>query len=128
MSKHFTFAEMLHSSTAAAHGIANIPEEVAVYVNLGYMAEQVLEKARARMGHIPIYVNSGYRCEKLNKMVGGAAKSNHLYGKAVDLTTRSKEKNEKLFEVLTEMKKKKGGCIRELIWEGGGEWIHVSIY
>jgi uncharacterized protein YcbK (DUF882 family) len=33
-----------------------------------------------------ITVTSGFRCEAHNKEIGGAAKSQHLYGKAADIT------------------------------------------
>lgn len=33
----------------------------------------------------PIYINSGYRCDKHNKAVGGVEKSLHLRGKAADI-------------------------------------------
>lgn len=37
----------------------------------------------------PIYIISGYRCEKHNTTVGGAKKSQHLQGKAVDIHARN---------------------------------------
>ena len=33
----------------------------------------------------PIYINSGYRCDKHNKEVGGSANSQHVKGKAADI-------------------------------------------
>ncbi len=33
----------------------------------------------------PLRVNSGYRCAAHNKEVGGASKSQHIYGKAADI-------------------------------------------
>ena len=44
-----------------------------------------LEKFRALCGGKPMAINSACRCEKHNKTVGGAAKSQHLYGKAADV-------------------------------------------
>lgn len=35
-----------------------------------------------------IYINSGYRCAKHNKAVGGSAKSQHLRGKAADIVVK----------------------------------------
>lgn len=32
----------------------------------------------------PMIITSGYRCERLNKLVGGAANSQHMKGEAVD--------------------------------------------
>lgn len=33
----------------------------------------------------PIYINSGYRCDKHNKEVGGSSNSQHTKGKAADI-------------------------------------------
>ena len=41
---------------------------------------------------IPMVVNSGYRCEKHNKAVGGSANSAHLRGAGDIKATTSKEK------------------------------------
>ena len=46
-----------------------------------------LECLRASLNHIPIIVNSGYRCQKNNKKVGGVDNSLHLQGKAIDIRT-----------------------------------------
>lgn len=42
----------------------------------------------------PVQVNSGYRCADHNKAVGGAAKSNHLLGKAADIVVNGVEPKE----------------------------------
>lgn len=44
-----------------------------------------LECLRSAIGNRPIFVNSGYRCPKHNKAVGGAEKSFHMQGKAADI-------------------------------------------
>lgn len=36
----------------------------------------------------PITITSGIRCERWNKKCGGAEKSQHLYGRAVDIVIR----------------------------------------
>ena len=36
----------------------------------------------------PIYINSGYRCKKENKKVGGVKTSYHRFGMAADITVR----------------------------------------
>ena len=38
----------------------------------------------------PIYINSGYRCKKENKKVGGVKTSYHRFGFAVDITVKQK--------------------------------------
>lgn len=43
-----------------------------------------LQKLRDSMGK-PVIINSGYRTPEYNKTVGGAKKSYHMQGKAVDI-------------------------------------------
>ena len=52
--------------------------------NIEALVENVLDPARERFGK-PIIVNSGYRCPKHNKEVGGVANSQHLRGEAADV-------------------------------------------
>jgi len=46
-----------------------------------------LEKLRALVG-MPLHINSGYRCPTYNKAIGGAPKSQHMQGKAADVSAR----------------------------------------
>lgn len=52
--------------------------------NIEALVENVLDPLRERYGK-PIVVNSGYRCPKHNKEVGGVANSQHLRGEAADI-------------------------------------------
>lgn len=118
--KYFTIAEMVKSDTADRLGIDNrLPREL--LANAGYLIEKVLDPVREWYGK-PIYVNSGYRCEALNKAVGGVADSYHLTGFAADIDTYSKEGNEAVFAYIrTHLP------FTELGWEGGGRWVHVAL-
>ena len=49
---------------------------------------KIAEKMRCALG-VPITIESGYRCEKHNKSVGGANGSGHCMGTALDLTTKN---------------------------------------
>jgi uncharacterized protein YcbK (DUF882 family) len=46
-----------------------------------------LEGLRAAVGR-PVVITSGYRCERHNAAVGGAARSLHLAGRAADVSYR----------------------------------------
>lgn len=48
---------------------------------------EVLEAVRAHFG-APVTVNSGHRCFAYNRSVGGASDSQHLYGRAADITVK----------------------------------------
>ena len=47
-----------------------------------------MERVRAALGNEPIHVASCYRCPPHNAEIGGALRSIHLIGKAVDFTHR----------------------------------------
>ena len=81
--KYFSFRELIYSEVAAKRKIENIPSWTVVS-HLEELTEKILEPLRAAWGS-SIIVNSGYRCEKLNKAVGGVATSAHRLGYAADL-------------------------------------------
>lgn len=63
-----------------------------------------LQELRYRLG-IPMVINSGYRCPERNKQVGGADRSQHLLGKAADISLH----NQKLdIETIADIAKKIG--------------------
>lgn len=118
--KYFTIEEMIKSSTATAKRIDNTPNQT-VIDSLTKLIEAVLDPLREWWGG-PIKVNSGYRCEALNKAVGSKAKkSQHLYGEAADITVGSKTENEKLFNYI-----KDNLPFDQLINESNFSWVHVS--
>ena len=121
--KHFSISEMLRSDTAIRRCLwngANLEAEE----NLRSLVEQVLDPLREHYGK-PIYVNSGYRCPKLNQLVNGAANSQHMKGEAADITAGSPEENLKLAKMIEE-----AGKFDQLIYEhvtdGKPQWLHVS--
>lgn len=119
MMKYFTIGELCASSTADARGIKNTPmlQEAG---NLKALADNVLDPVREWYGK-PIYVNSGYRCPQLNRMVGGKPTSQHLKGEAADITAGSKEENRKLFAYI-----RANLTFDQLIDEKNFSWVHVS--
>ena len=82
---HFTISEFEKSNIAAQKGYNNtVP--VSLYPNIQTLIKNVLEPLRTHIGK-PITINSGYRCPLLNRAVGGVSTSQHLLGKAADITT-----------------------------------------
>jgi hypothetical protein len=120
---HFTIEELYASETAKKKGINNKPN-VQQMVNLVYLAAYVLEPLRVAMGE-PIKIGSGFRCEALNRAVGGVRNSQHMKGQAVDLCIDGDlKKGKKWFEYI-----RKNLPFDQLIWEHnakGSYWVHVS--
>lgn len=119
--KYFTFAELIKSDTAKAAGVNNVPESVEVFENLHALITKVLDPVREKLGK-PIYVNSGYRSQQLNRLCGGVPNSQHLAGEAVDITTYDISANAVIYNILTD-----GTMIfDQLIMYPRRNFLHVS--
>lgn len=84
--KHFTFKELMHSNVALENDFVNEPprhELAKICFNLVVLVDNLLEPIRERFA-VPMIITSGYRCERLNKLVGGVDNSQHMEGRAVD--------------------------------------------
>lgn len=119
--RYFTIEELEHSDTATKYKIDNTANGE-TRTNLTKLIELLLDPIRTKWGK-PIKVNSGYRCSKLNRMVGGVSTSQHVLGEAADITVGSSEENRKLFEMIISM----NILFDQLILEDGGKWIHISL-
>jgi hypothetical protein len=83
LSPHFTLNELMRSQAAARHGIDNRPGAREIE-SLRELSSGILEPVRAYFGR-PFSPSSGYRCARLNRLIGGAENSQHMFGEAVDL-------------------------------------------
>ena len=124
--KYFTIGEMVSSNTADRNGINNMCKKEHLN-NIIALINNVLDPLREAYGK-PIRVTSGYRCEELNKAVGGSNTSDHMKGCAADIvgTPATKEENKHLFELIQSLHLP----FKQLIWEkgesSGPDWVHVS--
>ena len=84
ISKNFKWSEFTKSDTATRFHIQNEIVDWDVRDNIIALVWEVLQPLRDSWGG-PLFINSGYRCPELNKAVGGAENSMHLYGQAADL-------------------------------------------
>lgn len=84
ISKNFSYREFEESETAKARGITNVISSFEVRDAVRELTNTVLQPLRDAWG-LPLHVNSGYRCPKLNAAVGGAATSQHTKGEAADI-------------------------------------------
>lgn len=120
MGKYFSIEELYQSNTANAKGIDNTPNALQK-TNLENLIKNILDPLREAYGK-PISVNSGFRCEALNKAVGGAKNSEHLSGCAADIDVHSVAGNKELFELIQKLNLP----FRQLIDEKNMSWVHVS--
>lgn len=57
---------------------------------IDYSLVEKLQKIRNHFNK-PVIINSGYRCAQHNRNVGGASRSQHLFGKAADIVVQGVE-------------------------------------
>lgn len=119
ISKHISIEEATLSPTGLRLGIDNTPNED-VLVNMKLVAERCFEPIRNWYNR-PIKVNSFYRCEALNKAVKGSATSQHVQGKAMDISTGTKAGNKLIYEWA-----KNNLIFDQLINEYDYAWVHIS--
>lgn len=84
--KYFDYSELLRSQVALDNEIDNEPcrcGESYVYRRLARLVINLLDPIRERFA-VPMIITSGYRCEKVNKLVGGVDNSQHRKGEAAD--------------------------------------------
>lgn len=120
LTANFSLEEMLISDTAVRKGIQeqfNPPQQV--IDNLTALCENILQPLRNEVPNI-IRITSGYRCEKVNKAIGGAKTSQHIEGKAADHTIEGMTV-EQLFRYYYEHGYDVDQCIQEF-----DSWVHVS--
>lgn len=124
LSKNFTYDEMIHSATAKRLNIDNTPNARELE-NLKVLCQTVLQPIRDKRGSA-ITVTSGYRCPKLNALVGGSKTSQHAFGQAADITLGNPTLNKKLFNMIVDMINKKEIRVGQLIDEYNYRWLHIS--
>ena len=120
MAKYFKLEDFEESETAKLNGIINkIPKNT---INNYEKFMIILDEIRTELGK-PIYINSGYRCAKLNKIVGGSKTSDHTFegAAAADLDCRDIKLNKKLFDIISLKVKLHKLDINEVILEYGGK-------
>jgi hypothetical protein len=124
ISKHISYKEATRSATALRLGIENVPNEYELQ-NMEMVAKKVFEPLREAID-APIKINSFFRCEELNKAIGGSTKSQHCQGRAIDIDDiYGHVSNAFMYYYI-----KDNLDFDQLIWEFGTDdspdWVHVS--
>lgn len=121
---YFTIAELCASETATKYNINNTPDPI-ITSHLQQLIN-FLNPLREAWGSA-IKVSSGYRCDKLNRFVGGSKTSSHLIGYGVDLIPANGKMSDFKKFIVDYMKMRMfDQCIIEK--SGKTEWIHIGLY
>ena len=132
LSEHFTLAAMCKTSAKTADG--NIPSHVHIekLKRLCGWLEMLRDEWNKRYGegNDPIFINSGYRSEAVNKAVGGVKGSNHLTGCAADIRVAGMEQALRYAVILLDISDESREDFDELLLERspkGGYWLHFAV-
>ena len=117
LTPHFSLDELVFSSTAQRLHIDNTPD-VTTIQRLTVLATG-LEKIRALLGQ-PMHIDSGYRCQALNRAVGGVPDSAHIQGYAADFVCPDFGSPLTIARAIAASAIDFDQCIQE------GSWVHVS--
>ncbi|WP_183560701.1 D-Ala-D-Ala carboxypeptidase family metallohydrolase [Mucilaginibacter sp. SP1R1] len=125
ISDHITYDEAVYSNTAKVNHILNIPS-ADVIKNMQLVASKIFEPVRNHF-RTPIKVSSFFRCAALNKAIGGAITSQHVYGQAIDMDgdVFGSPSNKAIFEFIRDTLDF-DQLIVEGIHDGKMDWVHCS--
>jgi hypothetical protein len=129
MARYFTLKEMCESNKATQLKIDNFPTFEVAH-NLKILAETVLDRIREDWGSA-IRVTSGYRCDALNRAVGGSKTSVHPLGWAADLQPYNGMTETFIRFVrkwLDDNQVAYDQLIRETDAKTGSIWLHIGLY
>ena len=116
--EYFTLEEMIATSY---YHLDNTPSAQHI-VNLCALVHYILMPLRLYMRK-PVMINSGFRCPRLNSLVGGVQNSQHLTGCAADIHVSSEAEGLKMFAFLKQLY-----YVDQLLFEHSKNtrWLHVS--
>jgi zinc D-Ala-D-Ala carboxypeptidase len=121
LSNNFWLHEFLRSETASRAGRI-IEEDSHATKQLERLCQLVLQPIRDHLSR-PITILSGYRPIWLNRLVGGSATSEHVFGRAADFIVsgmRPFEVAQAISPLLAQLP------VNQLIHEFG-RWTHISV-
>jgi hypothetical protein len=123
ISNHISYKEGVNSNTATRRKLKNNPNETQLK-SMVLVANSVFEPVRIHFNK-RIRINSFFRCEKLNTVIGGSRTSQHCSGEAIDMDGMDGLSNSSIFHYI-----KDNLDFDQLIWEFGTDkepsWVHVS--
>ena len=115
---NFKISEFLKSDTATKNNIDNIPD-FNFLDNILDLIINCMQPIR-NLFNLPVIITSGFRCQKLNKIVGGSANSQHLVGCAADFKIKSLTPD-KIIQKIKNSNIEYDQLINEY-----DKWVHIS--
>ena len=124
ISAHVSYHEGTYSRTGERRGLDNTPNKEQLKC-MKEVAENLFEPLREWVGG-PIKINSFFRGEPVNTVIGGSTKSQHMKGQAIDIDDTFKHKtNAEMYYYI-----KDNLDFDQMIWEFGTDknpnWLHIS--
>lgn len=120
---NFWLSELINSYTAKRKGLDNTPNNE-IKQHLIDSCKNLWQPMRDALGK-PVSVNCGYRSYAVNKAVGGAKNSAHLYGYAIDFVCPSFGTPKDIVKFLMVELPKRGIKFDQIIMEFNS-WVHIA--
>ena len=115
---NFTMSELIHSDKAVQYNINNMPD-ITSLDNLLNLIVYCLQPIREKIGK-PMIISSGYRCPRVNKLVGGKDNSQHQKGQAADFTIKGLSV-QNIIQLIV-----KSGIEYDQLINEYDKWVHIS--
>ena len=124
----FYYSEFEKSETAERYGFINAITTQEVRDHVKELTEQLLQPLRDAWGK-PLIITSGYRCRRLNEIIGGAATSAHTTGYAADVVPQDGRTDE-FFGFVKSWLTYTGRAFDQVAIEHnrqGSRWVHIGL-
>ena len=130
--RHFKLKHLIYSNIAANNNINNMPgidgtpTQSTIIKNLKNLMENVIDIIVDKYPNLTI--TSGYRCQELNRFIGGSNTSQHIFGQAIDIQVPGIS-TDVLYNFI--YNNPQISSWDQLIWEypekgDNSSWVHIS--
>lgn len=122
LTPHFTIEELAGTSNVQYKKLNLLKAQE--QMGKMYMLAGFAERVREIIGK-PMIITSGYRCPELNKAIGGALTSQHIFCEALDFVVKGLRVEDIFNRIVTSDLK-----YNQIIIErnkSGSQWVHLSI-